>query len=200
MGGRERRTVVFTASKPGRISDAAARNFSSCASNQPAIQAGMLEIRFATPEDAALILRFIQALAEYERMPDAVEVDAPTLARQLGEARPPFECLLAHVDGEPAGFALFVHNYSTWRGKRGIWLEDLFVLPAARRHGVGKALLQRVAELAASRDCARLEWSVLDWNALAIDFYQTIGAAVLAEWKLCRISGRELEELAAGIE
>jgi GNAT superfamily N-acetyltransferase len=156
----------------------------------------MLEIRFATAHDAELILRFIQALASYERMPDAVEVDAATLARQLGSERAPFECLLAAHDGDPAGFALFFHTYSTWRGRRGIWLEDLFVLPEARRHGVGRALLQRIAALAVERDCARLEWSVLDWNQPAIDFYQTIGAAVLHEWKLCRMSDRALERLA----
>jgi len=159
----------------------------------------MLEIRFATPDDAEIILRFIQALADYERMPQAVEVDAPTLAQQLAEERPPFECLLAHLGGEPAGFALFFHTYSTWRGKRGIWLEDLFVLPEARRHGVGKALLQRVAALAVARGCGRLEWSVLDWNELAIGFYDRIGAALLPEWKLCRMSGAPIEALAAGI-
>jgi GNAT superfamily N-acetyltransferase len=160
----------------------------------------MLEIRFASPEDAEVVFRFIQALAEYERMPDAVEIDAPTLAHQLAEERPPFECLLAYIDGEPAGFALFFHNYSTWRGKRGIWLEDLFVLPAARRHGVGKALLRRVAGLAVSRGCGRLEWSVLDWNEPAIDFYRTIGAAILPEWKLCRMSGAPIETLAGGVD
>ena len=160
----------------------------------------MLEIRFATPADADEILRFIQALAEYERMPHAVEVDAPTLARQLAEERPPFECLIAQLDARPAGFALFFHTYSTWRGKRGIWLEDLFVLPEARRYGVGRALLQRVAALAVSRGCGRLEWSVLDWNAPAIEFYRTIGAALLPEWKLCRMSGASIDGLAAQIE
>jgi GNAT superfamily N-acetyltransferase len=160
----------------------------------------MLEIRFATAADADVILLFIQALAEYERMPHAVEVDSPTLARQLSEERPPFECLLAQLDGQPAGFALFFHTYSTWRGKRGIWLEDLFVLPGARRHGVGKALLQRVAAVAVSRGCGRLEWSVLDWNELAIGFYDRIGASLLAEWKLCRMSGAPMETLAAGVD
>jgi GNAT superfamily N-acetyltransferase len=160
----------------------------------------MLEIRFATSQDADVILRFIQALAEYERMPHAVEVDAPTLARQLSEERPPFECLLADLDGKPAGFALFFPTYSTWRGKRGIWLEDLFVLPEARRHGVGKALLRRIAAVAVARGAGRLEWSVLDWNELAIGFYKTIGAALLPEWTLCRMSGASIEALATALE
>jgi GNAT superfamily N-acetyltransferase len=156
----------------------------------------MLQIRTATRDDAATILRFIKALAEYERMPDAVETDALTLERQLGSEHPPFECLIAYLDHQPAGFALFFHNYSTWRGRRGIWLEDLFVLPEARRNGIAKALLQRVAALAVERNCGRLEWSVLDWNAPAIDFYRTLGAQVLTEWKLCRLTGQDIETLA----
>src|SRR4051812_10369427 len=122
----------------------------------------MLDIRPATAEDAPTILRFIRALAEYERQPNAVQVDVTTLIAQLEESPPPFECLIAELGAQPVGFALFFHTYSTWRGKRGVWLEDLFVLPQFRRHGVGRALLQRVAALTLERGCARLEWSVLD--------------------------------------
>jgi GNAT superfamily N-acetyltransferase len=157
----------------------------------------MLQIRAATADDAACILAFIRALAEYEREPDAVQVDADTLARQLQQQPPPFECLIAELDQVPVGFALFFHTYSTWRGKRGIWLEDLFVLPDARRRGVGAALLRRVAALALERDCARFEWSVLDWNTPAIDFYRGFGAQVLQAWRICRISDAALTRLGA---
>jgi len=156
----------------------------------------MLAIRFAGPNDAATLLRFIRALAEYERMPDAVQADEPTLAAQLAMLPPPFECLIADVDGVPVGIALFFHSYSTWRAKRGLWLEDLFVLPEARRRGVGRALLQQIAAVARERDCARLEWSVLDWNELAIDFYRSLGAEVLGQWRICRISDAPLAQLA----
>src|SRR5690348_5227551 len=104
----------------------------------------MLYIRLATPADAATILELIHGLARYEREPDAVKVDRATLERQIAMQPPPFECLLAELDGQPAGFALFFHSYSTWRGKQGIWLEDLFVIESARRRGIGKALLQRI--------------------------------------------------------
>jgi GNAT superfamily N-acetyltransferase len=158
----------------------------------------MLQIRAATVEDAACILGFIRALAEYEREPEAVEVDEATLARQLRERPPPFECLIAELAGRPVGFALFFHTYSTWRGKRGLWLEDLFVLPEARRQGIGAALLGRLAALALERDCARFEWSVLDWNTPAIDFYRSVGAQVLERWRICRITGAELTQLGQG--
>jgi len=154
-----------------------------------------LTLRRATDADAATILGFIRALAEYEREPQAVEVDAPTLAAQLREATPPFECTLAELDGAPVGFALYFHTYSTWRGRRGIWLEDLFVLPAERRRGVGRALLAEVARVATSRGCARLEWTVLDWNEPAIAFYKAQGATLLVEWTTCRVSGDALARL-----
>jgi GNAT superfamily N-acetyltransferase len=157
----------------------------------------MLEIRAATASDAETIFEFVRALAEYERQPEAVQVDAETLRAQLAGPQPPFECLLAEIDGLASGFALFFHSYSTWRGKRGVWLEDLFVLPAARRQGVGAALLGRVARIARERDCARLEWSVLDWNEPAIRFYEKLGARLLAEWRICRLTDGGLAELAA---
>jgi GNAT superfamily N-acetyltransferase len=157
----------------------------------------MLEIRFADVNDAKTILCFVRALADYEREPDAVQVDEATLATQLTQVPPPFECLIAELEREPVGFALFFHTYSTWRGKRGIWLEDLFVIPEARRRSVGRALLQRVASLARERDCARLEWSVLDWNAPAIQFYRGLGAELLDSWRICRITDGKLSALAA---
>jgi GNAT superfamily N-acetyltransferase len=156
----------------------------------------MLTLRMATSDDAPTILAFIRALAAYEREPDAVEVDLATLRGQLAEVPPPFECLLAELDGEPAGFALFFHTYSTWRGRRGIWLEDLFVDPAQRRRGVGLTLLRRVAQIARERGCARLEWSVLDWNQPAIDFYRSLGAQPMAEWTVHRLSDAPLRALA----
>lgn len=157
----------------------------------------MVEIRFATANDAGTILAFIRGLAEYEREPSAVQVDEKTLCAQLSSERPPFECLLAERGGAAVGFALFFHTYSTWKGKRGIWLEDLFVLPDERRFGVGRALLQRVAALAVERDCARFEWSVLDWNKPAIDFYQSLGARLLDEWTICRVEGTALQALSS---
>jgi len=156
----------------------------------------MLSIRAATAADAATVLDFIRALAAYERQPDAVQVDEATLRDQLAAEAPPFECLLAELDGRTVGFALFFHTYSTWRGRRGLWLEDLFVLPDARRLGVGQALLRRVAALALERGCARFEWTVLDWNAPAIAFYERLGASVLPEWRICRVSDAALVELA----
>jgi GNAT superfamily N-acetyltransferase len=159
----------------------------------------MTHVRFATPIDAGTVLRLIHALAEHAREPDAVKVDQATLAAQMSSASPPFECLLAEdAHGETLGFALFFHTYSTWRGKRGIWLEDLFVLPEHRRRGVGRVLLGSVAALAHERDCARLEWSVLDWNAPAIDFYRQIGAQMMEEATICRVTDGALERLHSG--
>jgi len=156
-----------------------------------------MEIRFAVPADAPTLLRFIRELAAYEREPDAVEVTAETLARQLGEAHAPFECLLADVDGETVGFALFFHTYSTWRGTRGLWLEDLFVTPSARKRGVGGRLLKECARVARTRECARFEWAVLDWNELAKGFYEGLGALPLEEWTRWRLDGEALLRLSA---
>ncbi len=156
----------------------------------------MLAIRHAGPDDAELIHRLVVALADYEREPGAVEVTPAVLRAQLAERPAPFECLIAERDGAPAGFALFFHNYSTWRGKRGIYLEDLFVEPAQRGHGIGKALLARLAAIARERDCARLEWAVLGWNAPAIGFYERLGAHPLDEWTTFRLTGDALVALA----
>jgi len=155
-----------------------------------------LTLRPAGPDDADTIHRLIIGLAEYEREPEAVDVTPAILRAQLRSARPPFECLLAEVDGVPAGFALYFQTYSTWRGRPGVWLEDLFVVPAHRRHGVGRALLARLAALALERGCARLDFAVLDWNAPAIAFYQTIGARALDEWRLFRVTDDALTTLA----
>jgi len=155
-----------------------------------------MKLRFAEPDDAPTLLRFIGELAEYEREPDAVEVDAATLRVQMAEPTPPFECVIAEVDGSPVGFALFFHNYSTWRGKRGLYLEDLWVTPTARQQGVGRALLARLAAIAVERDCARFEWSVLDWNELAITFYRGLGARPNDGWTTWRMDGEALAALA----
>lgn len=155
-----------------------------------------LSIRAARADDAATLLRFVRELATYEREPDAVEVTEEILRAQLSEASPPFECLIAEGSNEALGFALFFHTYSTWRGKRGVFLEDLWVTPSARRRGVGRALLVALARLARDRDCARLEWSVLDWNQLAIDFYRGVRATPMKDWTRWRLDGDALDALA----
>ncbi len=154
-------------------------------------------IRFATADDAQVIHVFIQGLAEYEREPDAVRATPSSIKAQLQLQRPPFECLLAESDGEVQGFALFFHNYSTWRGKQGIYLEDLYVPDQYRGSGVGKLLLSTLARIAQNRGCSRLEWQVLDWNQPAIDFYENLGAKVMNGWLPCRLQGPELSALAA---
>lgn len=163
-----------------------------------------LRIRFATPDDASLLHRFIRELAEYEREPTAVKVTVDELHAQLSQPRPPFECLLAEQgegDDGPAvrslGFALFFGSYSTWRGRPGIYLEDLYVPPVHRGAGVGRALLATLARLARERGCARLEWSVLDWNTPAIGFYERLGAIGMSEWTTFRLTDDALERLAA---
>jgi GNAT superfamily N-acetyltransferase len=154
-----------------------------------------ISVRFARPADASAIHRLILGLAEYERLPEAVEVTPAVLRSQLESARPPFECLLAEAGGGPVGFALFFQNYSTWRGRPGLWLEDLFVVPEYRRRGVGRALLVRLATLAAERGCGRIDFAVLHWNAPAIAFYEALGACPLSEWGLFRVTGPALSAL-----
>ncbi len=156
----------------------------------------MLAVRSATAADAATILRFVVLLAEYEREPSAVRVTADDLAAQLAEPSPPFQCLIAEVDGAPVGFALYFPTYSTWRGKTGTWLEDLFVLPEHRGSGVGRALLARVAEVTVTRGGARLEWAVLRWNEPAIRFYEQLGASPLDAWETYRLTDEQLSKLA----
>jgi GNAT superfamily N-acetyltransferase len=150
----------------------------------------------ATEADVPQILRFIRGLADYERLTHMVCATEDSLRKTLFGGAPSAEVLIASLDNEPAGFALFFHNYSTFLAKRGIYLEDLFVLPEFRGKGVGKALLKGVAQIAKQRDCGRLEWSVLDWNQPAIDFYQRIGATVMPDWKICRITADQFSQLA----
>nr|WP_315458959.1 GNAT family N-acetyltransferase [uncultured Sphingorhabdus sp.] len=154
-----------------------------------------LSIRSATRVDISLIGQFIRDLAEYERLAHAVRFDEAVMAEKLFGARPYAEVLIGEIDGTPQGFALFFHNFSTFEGRPGIYLEDLFVRPDARGSGLGKALLARLAALAVERDCARLEWSVLDWNTSAIDFYKALGAKMMDEWTVMRVDGAALSEL-----
>jgi GNAT superfamily N-acetyltransferase len=153
-------------------------------------------IRSATAADVAQILAFIRALAEFERAPDAVVATEEGLLRDGFGPNPFYTCLIAEHDGQPAGFALFFYNYSTWMGRPGIYLEDLFVLPEFRGRGIGKALLQRVAEVAVEKGCQRLQWEVLDWNTPAIDFYKAMGAELVTEWLNVRVEGEPLRKLA----
>ncbi len=155
-----------------------------------------MTIRPATASDVTQILAFVRALAAYERAPDAVIATEEGLLRDGFGPHPYYECLIAEQDGKPAGFALYFYNYSTWEGRPGIYLEDLFVEPALRGLGIGKALLQRVAAAAMERGCRRLQWVVLDWNKPAIDFYAAMGAEFLDEWRNVRVSGEALQRLA----
>jgi GNAT superfamily N-acetyltransferase len=155
-------------------------------------------IRFAVESDLELILRCIQALADYERLGHEMRADSAALRDYLFGHRPMAEVLIAEEDGDPIGFALFFHNFSTFEGCPGLYLEDLFVDPAARGRGAGRALLQRLAQTAAERGCARLEWSVLDWNAPAIRFYRTLGAKSMDAWTINRLEGSALAKLASG--
>ena len=156
----------------------------------------MVTFRFAQPEDAALILRFIRGLAEYEKMTDEV-VATEELLREWIFEKGKAEVLFAVADGTEVGFALFFHNFSTFLGRAGIYLEDLFVLPEHRGHGYGKALLKRLAAITVERGCGRLEWSCLDWNKPSIDFYLSLGAVPMEEWTVYRLSGDTLTQMAA---
>ena len=153
-------------------------------------------IRPATAEDVPQILTFIRALAEYEREPEAVVATEADLLRDGFGPNPFYWCLIAEQDGEPAGFALCFYSYSTWLGRPGVYLEDLFVLPRFRGLGIGKALLQRVAGVAVEKECPRLGWEVLDWNTPAIEFYSAMGAEFLDTWRNVLVSGEALRKLA----
>ena len=156
----------------------------------------MTRIRPAAPADVATILRFVCELAEYEREPDAVEATEAMLAEALFGDRPAAAAVIAEGEGDAIGFALFFHNFSTWTGRRGLYLEDLYVTPEARGSGAGRALLAHLAALALDRGCARFEWSVLDWNEPAIGFYRALGAEPMAEWTVQRLTGEALVRLA----
>ena len=155
----------------------------------------MTSIRPATPADVPLILQLVRELAEYEREPDAVVATEAMLHEALFERRFA-ESVIAEIEGRPVGFALFFHNFSTWTGRPGIYLEDLYVTPDARGGGAGKALLRHVAGLALDRGCGRFEWAVLDWNQPAIDFYRAMGARPMDEWIIQRVTGDALVRLA----
>ena len=153
-------------------------------------------IRPATPADIPQILIFIRALATYEREPDAVTATEADLMRDGFGPNPFYFCLIAEHEGIPAGFALYFFNYSTWTGRPGLYLEDLFVHPEFRGFGIGKALLQQVAAIAVEKGCPRLQWEVLDWNTPAIDFYRAMGAEFLDAWRNVRVTGEALHRLA----
>ena len=156
-----------------------------------------ISIRPATAADLPLIAQLIRDLAEYERLAHEVRFDDEVLRTKLFGPRPYAEVVIGEIDGQAQGFALFFHNFSTFEGRPGIYLEDLFVRPEARSSGLGKALLSHLAALAVERDCARLEWSVLDWNEPAIGFYKKLGARFMDEWTVMRVDGDALAQRGA---
>ena len=157
----------------------------------------MLNIRPATPNDIPEILKFIRELAEYEKLVHQAVATAENLLRDGFSERPYFRVLIAEWDGQPSGFALYFYNYSTFQGRPGLYLEDVFVRPPYRGKGIGKALLLHVARIAAEEGCGRFQWQVLDWNTPAIKFYESLGAQVMKEWLTMRVSGDALQKLAA---
>jgi len=158
----------------------------------------VIDIRPANRRDVPLILRLVRELAEFEREPDAVVATEDMLSDALFSDRPAAEAIIADSGGEPAGFALFFQNFSTWTGRPGLYLEDLYVTPAARGAGVGTALLRHLAHIAIERGYGRFEWAVLDWNKPAIAFYRSMGAVGMDEWRIQRVSGEALVWLAGG--
>lgn len=154
------------------------------------------QIRPATPADLPLVLEFIRALADYEKMLPEVEATEEKLRTTLFCEQPVAHCVLAFADGQPAGFAIYFFNYSTFLAKPGLYLEDLFVKPSFRGAGLGKALLLHLAKIANGRGCGRMEWAVLDWNQPAIDFYQSLGAVPKDEWTIFRLTGAALQQYA----
>jgi GNAT superfamily N-acetyltransferase len=156
----------------------------------------MLVIRKPHSQDVGTILKLIHGLAEYERAPDAAQATEADLLRDGFGSDPKFHCVIADWQGEPVGFALYFYNYSTWKGRPGIFLEDLFVWPEYRGKGIGKALLLHVAKIAVAENCGRYEWSVLDWNTPSIEFYQSLGAKQMSEWLPMRVEGDALLALA----
>jgi GNAT superfamily N-acetyltransferase len=156
----------------------------------------MLSIRPATAKDAALIVQFVRDLAEYERDPKAAVAAEQDFIRDGFGADPKFKVVFAEWDAKPAGFALFFYNYSTWQGRPGLYLEDLFVKPEFRGKGIGKALLLHLAKIAVENNCGRYQWQVLDWNTPAIEFYKSLGAEIMKEWLTMRVEGDSLQRLA----
>lgn len=156
----------------------------------------MIDIRPALRDDVPAILGLIRELAEYEKLTHLLAASEADIDRELFGERPVAEALVARTGGNTVAFALYFHNMSTFLGRRGLWLEDLYVRPDYRRAGIGEALLRSVARIAAERGCGRFEWSVLDWNQPAIDFYRKLGADILPDWRVCRVTGPALAALA----
>lgn len=157
-----------------------------------------MEIRPARREDCGTLHGLVRALAEYEKLAHLANGSEAELHAELFGSRPLIEAVIAWEEGRAVGFALYFHNYSTFLARRGLYLEDLFVVPEARGRGYGKALLGHCARLAVERGCGRFEWTVLDWNRTAIEFYEALGASVLPDWRVCRMTGKALERLARG--
>lgn len=155
-------------------------------------------IDVATRDDVPTVLSLIRELAEFEQLAHEVVATEAQVAESLFGARPVIECAIARVDGAVAGFALWFHSYSTFLGRAGIYLEDLYVRPAYRGHGVGRSLLAHLAGIAVERGCGRMEWAVLDWNRKAIDFYEALGARPVGEWTVYRLTGESLRKVADG--
>jgi GNAT superfamily N-acetyltransferase len=158
----------------------------------------MLRLRDATPKDVPLMLEYVRELAEYERAGEKVVARAEDLERHLFGERPLAFAVMAEWGEAPAGWAIWFYNFSTWEGRPGLYLEDLFVRPAFRGRGVGKALLKHLAAVALDKGCTRYVWQVLDWNTPSLEFYEAMGATVLREWLTCRVEGEALRSLAAG--
>jgi GNAT superfamily N-acetyltransferase len=159
-----------------------------------------LAIRSARPADSTLVFALVRELADYENLTAAVDGAPEQIAAALFAPSPKLFCDIAEWNGDPAGFAVWFLNFSTFRGRHGIYLEDIFVRPAFRRRGIGKALLARLAQRCVDDGHARFEWAVLDWNAPAIAFYRSIGAQVMDDWRICRLSGKALHEFAGAAE
>ena len=159
----------------------------------------MLTISPATITDLPTILHLIRALADYERLSHEVVATEESLREALFGDRPGAECVIAREHDVPVGFALYFHNFSTFLSRRGLYLEDLFVEPSHRGKGYGRALLLHLAQLAVARGCGRLEWSVLDWNAPAIGFYESLGAKLMSDWRIFRLTGADLQAFAAAL-
>ncbi len=155
----------------------------------------MITLREATPEDIPLILQFIQDLADYEKEPAAAGATSEDIQRTIFEDRAYANVIIGEIDGQPRGFSLYFFNYSTWLGKPGLYLEDLFVQPAARGSGLGKALLLNLVRIAQEKGCGRMEWSVLDWNTPAIEFYRSLGAVPMDGWTVNRLDEAAMEAL-----
>lgn len=160
----------------------------------------MLTLRTAVPADVALILEYIRELAEYEREPEAAVATEADILRYAFSEHPLIKATMAEWEGQPAGFALWFLNFSTWEGRPGIYLEDLFVRPIYRGRGIGKALLKHLAALAVQEGWTRFVWQVLDWNTPAIEFYEAHGAKILRPWLTCRVEGDALRRLAEGAD